>query len=143
MTNMRRRCANLTMRASRYVILLCSYVASVGLSVAKDVVSTYLSDASAGQQLVYVNGHFSTELSDLTALPAEVFVGSALEVAGDKAAQVMGALVSQVQAWHALDPMLHSLRSMRLFGTINRGVLFCSHQNVNSEAASIITRSLT
>ncbi|KAG5192431.1 hypothetical protein JKP88DRAFT_259387 [Tribonema minus] len=68
-----------------------SYDATAGLPVSQEFAQKYLSEASKGQQLVFVNGRFNAQLSDTSAVPEGVYVGSALG-AGEHQAAVMGVL---------------------------------------------------
>ena len=73
-----RRCDVSSLRASRIVAPPAATTEQVGalLEACADV------DGSAGMRLVLVNGVCSSELSDLSALPAGVFVGSILSGGG-------------------------------------------------------------
>jgi hypothetical protein len=80
--------------------LLCSYGAANGGKVSKEFVSTYLADVSKGAQLVFVDGIYSNELSDVSAIPAEIFAGSALsdKLTGQQKSDINAVLVSTMHA---------------------------------------------
>jgi hypothetical protein len=76
--------------------MLCSYGASNGGKVSKEFVSTYLADVSKGAQMVFVDGVYSDELSDVSAIPSEIFAGSALsdKLTGQHKSDIDAVLVS-------------------------------------------------
>jgi hypothetical protein len=76
--------------------VLCSYGASNGGKVSKEFVTTYLADVSKGAQMVFVDGVYNDELSDVSAIPSEIFAGSALsdKLTGQQKSDIDAVLVS-------------------------------------------------